>query len=66
MAFVLIVLLTLLVWLLPSMLVAHWADKRGQRGWIWLLVGLIISPLLAALIVLLLGKNEAALANNAV
>lgn len=52
------VLLGLLCWGVPCLLVAHWADTRGHRGWVWLLVAL----LLAALIVLMLGKDEKAIA----
>jgi MFS family permease len=65
MAFVLLMLLALAGWLLPCMLIAHWADKWGHRGWIWLLVALFFSPVLAALLVLVRGKNKNAPAQTA-
>jgi len=57
-----LVILGVVCWGLPCLLIAHWADKWGHRGWVWLLVALLISPLLAALIVLMLGKDEKAIA----
>jgi len=65
MTFILLMILGLVFWGLPCLLVAHWADKWGRRGWVWLLVALLINPILAALIVLFLGKADSVLSANA-
>lgn len=61
MLYISLVLLGLVCWGLPCLLIAHWADKWGHRGWVWLLLSLVISPVLGGLIVLFLGKDEEAI-----
>ena len=53
-----IVLLVLLYFLIFPLLIAKAARKRGRSGFFWFLVALFISPLLAILILILLGDTD--------
>ena len=39
-------------WVLGALVVALIAGSRGRRRWAWLLISLVISPVMAALLVL--------------
>lgn len=45
-----------LIWFIASVVIAHYATKRGQNGVIFLFVSLILSPLIG--IVLLLVSDD--------
>ncbi len=37
---------------------AIWADFLGRRAWVWVLVTVLISPMVAWLLLLILGKTQ--------
>ncbi len=44
--------------LLLSGLVGYWANTLGRNGWVWFFVALLISPLITAIILLIIGKEK--------
>lgn len=49
-----------LFWVIASIVVGMWAGGRGRSGGGWFLIAVLVSPLLAWLILLVIGKNEQA------
>lgn len=43
----------LFFWMVFAVLIGVWADSRGQNGWVFGLLALIVSPVLMALVVLI-------------
>jgi uncharacterized membrane protein len=41
-----------------SALVGYWASNLGRNGWLWFFVALLISPLISAIILLIIGKDK--------
>lgn len=47
----------ILVWLLFAILIGVWAQKLHRVGFAWAILAVLISPLIAALFLLVLGKD---------
>ena len=43
-----------------SALVGYWANNWGRNGWLWFVVALLISPLISAIILLVMGRDKEA------
>jgi len=43
-----------------SALVGYWANNWGRNGWLWFVVTLLISPLISAIILLVMGRDKEA------
>ena len=43
--------------LIFSALVGYWANNWGRNGWLWFFVALLISPLISAIILLIIGRD---------
>jgi hypothetical protein len=56
----------LCIWLPLCLLVAVWAGNWGRSGGLYFFVSLVCSPLLAAIVLLIEGKNVKAVEKNAV
>ena len=54
------------VWIILSIVVAMWAGGRGRSGFAWFLISALLSPFIAWLVLLVIGKNEAAVEKAAV
>ncbi len=48
----------LILYLILVLLVGIWASRWNRSGFLWGLLALIISPLLAALVLLIVGNNN--------
>lgn len=49
------ILIFLIFW---SALIGYWASNWGRSGWIWFFVSIIISPIITAIILLIMGKDN--------
>lgn len=49
------VLIFLIIW---SGLIGYWASTWGRRGWLWFVISLIISPIITAIVLLIMGKDK--------
>jgi len=49
------ILIFLIFW---SALIAYWANSWGRNGWIWFVVSLVISPVITAIVLLIMGKDK--------
>lgn len=47
-----------------SALVGYWANNWGRNGWLWFVVALFISPLITAIILLIMGRDGTAKADK--
>jgi hypothetical protein len=43
-----------------SALVGYWANNWGRNGWLWFLAAILISPLITAIILLVMGRDGTA------
>ena len=50
--------ISMVVWIIVSFIVGRWASKRGRSKWGWLLFALVIDPIVAALVLLLVGNKK--------
>ena len=50
--------------LIFSALVGYWANNWGRNGWLWFFVALLISPLISAIILLIIGRDGTAKAEK--
>ena len=50
----------ILIALVLSGLVGYWANNWGRNGWLWFVVALFISPLISAIILLIIGRDGTA------
>ncbi len=48
----------ILIWLLLCVLVAVGAENRNRSGFLWFIFSFFISPIVAGLILILLGRND--------
>ncbi|HBN6997815.1 TPA: hypothetical protein L3338_003572, partial [Vibrio cholerae] len=46
------------IWLALSILIGYWASKLGREGVVWGLIAALISPLLAAICLLIIGDSN--------
>ena len=51
------ILIFLIIYPLLLILIAVWARRWGRSGIIWALIAFFLSPLIAALVLLIFGKN---------
>lgn len=49
------ILIFLIFW---SALIGYWASNWGRNGWIWFVVSLVISPVITAIVLLIMGKDK--------
>ena len=47
-----------------SALVGYWANNWGRNGWLWFVVALLISPLITAIILVVMGRDGTAKAEK--
>ena len=47
-----------------SALIGYWASNWGRNGWLWFFVAVLISPLITAIILLVMGRDGDAKANK--
>jgi uncharacterized membrane protein YcjF (UPF0283 family) len=47
----------ILLLIIFSVAVGYWADAWGRNGWAWGIVAVLISPLLTAIALLIVGKT---------
>ena len=47
-----------------SALVGYWANNWGRNGWLWFVVALLISPLITAIILVIMGRDGTAKAEK--
>ena len=47
-----------------SGLVGYWANNWGRNGWLWFFIAILISPLITAIILLVMGRDESAKADK--
>jgi phosphotransferase system glucose/maltose/N-acetylglucosamine-specific IIC component len=47
-----------------SGLIGYWASNWGRNGWLWFFVALLISPLISAIILLIMGRDDTAKADK--
>ena len=47
-----------------SALVGYWANNWGRNGWLWFVVALLISPLITAIILAVMGRDGTAKAEK--
>jgi hypothetical protein len=40
-----------------SALIGYWANNWGRNGWLWFFIALLISPLITAIILLVMGRD---------
>lgn len=52
----------LIIW---SALIGYWASNWGRNGWVWFAVSLVISPVITAVILLIMGKDKETAIENA-
>jgi hypothetical protein len=50
--------LTLVAWVVLSILIGMWSESRGRDGGLLFIAGLLLSPAVALLIVLIQGKDD--------
>ena len=50
--------------LIFSALIGYWANNWGRNGWLWFFIALVISPLITAIILLIMGKDGEAKAKQ--
>jgi phosphotransferase system glucose/maltose/N-acetylglucosamine-specific IIC component len=43
-----------------SALIGYWANNWGRNGWLWFVVAVLISPLITAVILLIMGRDGTA------
>lgn len=48
----------LIILIVFSGLVGYWANNLGRNGWLWFFVALLVSPLITAIILLIIGKDK--------
>lgn len=48
----------ILIAIVFSGLVGYWANNWGRNGWLWFVIALFISPLITAVILLIMGKDK--------
>jgi hypothetical protein len=48
----------MMLWLLFSVIVAFGADNRGRSGLWWFIISIFLSPVIAALMLLILGRPD--------
>ena len=41
-----------------SALIGYWASNWGRNGWLWFFIALVISPLISAIILLIIGRDK--------
>jgi hypothetical protein len=46
--------------LIFSGLLGYWANNLGRNGWLWFFIAILISPLISAIILLIIGKDKEA------
>lgn len=44
--------------LIFSALIGYWASNWGRNGWMWFFIALVISPLISAIILLIIGRDK--------
>ena len=54
----------ILIAVVLSALVGYWANNRGRNGWLWFVVALLISPLITAIILMIMGRDGTAKAEK--
>ena len=47
-----------------SALIGYWANNWGRNGWLWFFIALLISPLITAIILLVMGRDGTAKAKK--
>ena len=47
-----------------SALVGYWANNWGRNGWLWFVVALLMSPLITAIILVIMGRDGTAKAEK--
>ena len=47
-----------------SALVGYWANNWGRNGWLWFVVALLISPLITAIVLMVMGRDGTAKAEK--
>ena len=50
--------------LIFSALVGHWANNWGRNGWLWFVIALLFSPFIAAIVLLVMGRDGTAKADK--
>lgn len=48
----------LIILIIFSGLVGYWANNWGRNGWLWFFVALLVSPLITAIILLIIGRDK--------
>ena len=54
----------ILIAIVLSSLVGYWANNWGRNGWLWFVVALLISPLITAIILVVMGRDGTAKAEK--
>lgn len=54
----------LILLIIFSALVGYWANNYGRNGWLWFFIALLISPLITAIILLIMGRDGEAKAKQ--
>jgi sugar phosphate permease len=48
----------IIVFIIFSALIGYWANNWGRNGWLWFFIALLISPLITAIILLIVGRDK--------
>ena len=43
-----------------SALIGYWANNWGRNGWLWFVIAVLVSPLITAVILLIIGRDGTA------
>jgi phosphotransferase system glucose/maltose/N-acetylglucosamine-specific IIC component len=43
-----------------SALIGYWANNWGRNGWLWFVIAVLVSPLITAVILLIMGRDGTA------
>ena len=54
----------LILLIIFSALVGYWANNYGRNGWLWFFIAILISPLITAVILLIMGRDGEAKAKQ--
>ena len=54
----------LILLIIFSALVGYWANNYGRNGWLWFFIAILISPLITAVILLIMGRGGEAKAKQ--
>ena len=54
----------ILIAVVLSALVGYWANNWGRNGWLWFVVALLISPLITAIVLMVMGRDGTAKAEK--